>query len=146
MTTPRVERKPDARIGLVGSSIKPGSVIVTCEGVTPDAVIGLQPDVVGARRDRADKGQARQARNRIPLVGGDRRPVVGHRAIGLISPLRPAEPNPIFGDARPPGTEKMLLSGTDCPAVTVWLVAVTTGAGIPGSVIVTCEVLLQTPL
>src|SRR5262245_49929418 len=39
----------------------------------------------------------------------------------------------------------MLLSGTDCPAATVWLVAVTTGAGIPGSVIVTSEVLLQTP-
>src|ERR1700758_568281 len=45
-----------------------------------------------------------------------------------------------------PLTEKMLLSGTDCPAATVWLVAVTTGAGMPGSVIVTCEELLQEPL
>src|SRR5262249_57346501 len=67
--------------------------------ITRDPVIGLQPDVVAARRDRADKGQARQARNRVPLVGGNRCPVVGQRAVGRIPPLRPTEPNMIFGDA-----------------------------------------------
>ena len=73
--------------------------------------------MVAARRDRADEGQARQARNRIPLVGGNWRPVVGHRAVSRISPLRPAEPNPIFGDAatadREDAAERNGLPGID---------------------------------
>src|SRR5262249_49957826 len=51
-----------------------------------------------------------------------------------------------YSGRAPPATRQKMLSGTDCPAATVWLVAVTTGAGIGGWVIVSCEVFLQTPL
>ena len=93
---------------------------------TPRAVIGRKPDIVGARRGRANKCKARQLESVTHSVGGDRRAVVGYHAIGRISALRPAQPNTIFRDAV--AADRVdAARATDCPSATARVVAVTVG-------------------
>src|SRR5262249_61827990 len=84
---------------------------------TPHSVRCLQPYVVGRPPIPTVFPYASLFRSRVPLVGGNRRPVVGQRAVSRLSPLRPTEPNMIFGDAatvdRVDAAERNGLSGSD---------------------------------
>src|SRR5437879_1564057 len=81
----------------------------------PRAVVGPEPYMVSARYCGADKCKARKTRKRDPLILGNRRPIVVHRAISRISSLRPAEPNLIFADVATAGrvdaAERQRVSG-----------------------------------